>query len=472
MDVFFVHCKVNSITMRKPVLLLLFMAALPLLGQENLNINLDAPAHVVAGHDFEVTITFNKGDLKDYSRFNQDLPNGVTARNIESPNADFTFTEQRVRIIWLKLPADPVVTVKYAITVDPRITGTLKLGGTFAYVNNGERAYLDLSEPKSVQILPNPDLDQAQIVDIKDYDKLATMEAQAAVQPAEEAAGGNIMVVRQKPVVEANGIVNVTLLVHKPEGTTFLKLEETIPGGYSFEAVESRNAVVSQAASLARFVWMRPPASSNFTVSYKLVPILERQQEALNIDGTLSYTENGASKVAPVKEMEVNLVALNAEQKAALLETGVIPEGIAQQTVQKPVEKTPVETTSTTKTTPSATQTTPAKTTAKTTTRPAGSRSGTLDIDELGASSGVYFRVQIAAVRNPYFAETYFAGYDLLKDVKVEKISGWHKYTVGPLSSYDEAVTLKKKIISETPVKEAFVVAYRDGKRIPVSEVQ
>ena len=71
---------------------------------QEVDISIDHPESVKAGEVFEVTVTILKGSLTDYSRFSQDLPLGLTATNVQSPNADFSFDNQRIRIIWLKLP--------------------------------------------------------------------------------------------------------------------------------------------------------------------------------------------------------------------------------------------------------------------------------------------------------------------------------------------------------------------------------
>lgn len=449
--------------MRKQFIFLVLLVSLPLAAQQkDLSIRLDAPENVVAGNSFEVTLTFNKGDLKDYSRFSQDLPSGFSAENISSPNADFTFTDQRVRIIWLKLPAEKEVEVKYSIMSDERLSGKLELEGTFAFVNNGERAYLNVQQPTVVNILPNPDIDQSLVVDIKDFNSIK--EPANIVNPETVSGGAFATVVRQTPRVEANGIVYVDLMLSKPEGTTYLKLEESIPGGYSFESIEANGAVVSQAASIARYLWMKAPSQALFMIKYRLVPILEKKQEALAITGELSYTENGVTKMAEVKQVKANLEAMNSEQRAELFKTGKVPEGLAQvkQTTPNTIPDSKVRQQSKAETK----ATIPVKNIKK------SSVSGSVDIPELGAGSGVYFRVQVAAVKNPYFANAVFAQYDLLRDVKVENVNGWNKYTVGPVSSYKEAQALKNRIISETSVNNAFIIAYRDGRRVPVDSVK
>ena len=444
--------------MRKKVLVLLCLIAIPIYGKQNpVKINLNAPAQVVAGSSIEVTLIINKGDLKDYSRFSQDLPAGFTAENIESPNADFTFTDQRIRIIWLKLPSDKEITVKYLINVHERLSGVLDLAGTFAYVDRGERAFIELKDPTQVEILPNPDIDPSLVVDISEFNSIKTPVN--IVYPDEEPKVENFaVVVRQKPFIENSGNVYVTLLVTNPESSDFLKLEESIPGGYAFEAVSANGAVVSQSSGLARFVWMNAPSATTFTVSYRLVPIIGRSQDPLKIDGNLTYGENGSSKTETVREMDVAIDAMSASQQQAFIKTGVVPQGLKV----SPKEKAPPVRVSEVKEKEKAV----AQVSKKNTGRNYGL---TLPVIEtLEASKGVQYRVQIAAVRHPYFDRVVFAQYDLFRDVKVERIDGWSKYTVGSMTELESAVQLKNRIISETPEDSAFVVAYIDGKRVPL----
>ena len=58
-----------------------------------------------------------------------------------------------------------------------------------------------------------------------------------------------------------------------------------------------------------------------------------------------------------------------------------------------------------------------------------------------------------------------------LDEVKKEKIDGYTKYTVGSYYSYQDAVAMKNRINAETPVSNAFIVAYRDGNRVALSSV-
>jgi len=442
---------------------------------------MDAPDRVVAGTEFEVTITFKKGELNDYSRFSQDLPAGFTARNIVTPNGDFTFAEQRVRIIWLKLPEEPEIKIRYGIDVHERLSGKLELSGTFAYVKDGDRAYLSLSNPVIVDILPNPDIDASLVVDISEFQTIKTSPNIAEKEDEAEEEDGLLTVVRQKPVVEANGTVNVHLLVRKPEKAAFLKLEEMIPEGYQFESVEESGAVVTEAASLARFIWMKPPQEDLFLVKYRLVPVPGKEQDPLVPEGTLSYSEDGMTRVKSIVETEADIAAMSSSQQLEFMKTGVIPDGKAEQKLTDVERKDPrpidpvmsretgrVKPVSRTGAIEAPVQRRPLPGHEQYT---RSTKSTIIDIEPLVPEQGVVFRVQVAAVRYPYFPRVYFAYYDLLREVEVELLDGWNKYTVGSFSSYEEAAKHKNRIIAETPEHSSFIVAYRDGKRVPVADV-
>ena len=51
--------------------------------------------------DLKVQITLNKSNVNGFARLQMELPAGITAVNGYSANADFTFKEQKVRLIWL-----------------------------------------------------------------------------------------------------------------------------------------------------------------------------------------------------------------------------------------------------------------------------------------------------------------------------------------------------------------------------------
>ena len=423
-------------------------------GQE-VEISMDHPGRVQAGEEFLVTVTISKGSLTDYSRFSQDLPYGLTASNVSSPNADFSFDNQRIRIIWLKLPDEGVVKVTYKIMVNERLKGTFVLGGVFAYVVEDERKFLNFEQSGEIAIVPDPSLDPALVVDIKDFRE--TLEREPVAGPGEPYA----MVIRQEPELLASGGYLVRLLINNPEGSRYAKIEENIPSGYIFETVDSHGGIESFAASTVKFIWMRLPEEQVFEVVYRLVPKRDEPQGNMEVEGLFTYTIGDDSRVVEITQVDVSLERLSQPEKRNLLLTGHIPEGSrrardggrqqastagsGQQASTAGSVRTPEQ---------SAMQ---------------GVIAGTR---VLPAGTGTYYRVQLIATSNAFDANSLFRGRGLDREVYVEQHEGLYKYTAGSFQSYREAAQYRDRVERIPEVDGSFIVAYRNGRRIPMDPAQ
>ena len=434
------HCLVIS----------MFSLSMMVSGQE-VNISIDHPSRVNAGEEFTVSVTISKGSLTDYSRFSQDLPLGLSATNVSSPNADFSFDNQRVRIIWLKMPGSDQVTISYRIMVDPRLKGSFMLGGVFAYVVDDERKFLNFNQNDLITIVPNPSVDPSLVVDIEDFEG---GEAAPIVARSGELFA---MALRQKPELLNNGSYLVRLLVNNPSGSKYAKIEETVPFGYIVEEVNSNDGIVSHAASTVKFIWMKLPQTTEFEVVYRLVPKQNEPQGDMIIDGMLTYTAGNDNRIVEIKEMDIYLPEMSQVQKRNLLATGAIPARTGRSNASATTQTEVV------KTRPPATGTSVP-----------GSASGKVIMNTkvLDYGSGAYYRVQLSANRTAVDAVSHYREVGVDKEVLVEQHQGYYKYTVGPFSTYEQAVSYKNRMDAMSGIDGAFVVAYRDGRRVSGSSVR
>lgn len=426
----------------------LFLVCLSfLLHAQEVDISIDHPASVKAGEVFEVTVTISKGSLTDYSRFSQDLPLGLTATNVESPNADFSFDNQRIRIIWLKLPDVEEIKVSYNIMVDERLKGKFILGGVFAYVVDEERKFLNFEKSDEITIIPSTSIDQALIVDIRDF-KGGPAGTPTAVVSAEEPFA---MAIRQKPVLLGSGSYLVKILIKNPTGSKYAKVEEIIPRGYLFESVDPHEGIESFSSSTVKFIWMKLPQEPEFEISYKLVPKRDEPQGAMNIKGQLTYSAGNVNKIVNIKELEFDMESLSAADKRKLLQSGEVSTGVSTAAaVVSPREDPPAKDPE-----PDPRPVlTPGQTVANT--------------RVLAPEAGIYYRVQIAANKSAYDARALFKDAGIDQEIFVEQDQGYYKYTVGSFSSYTQAVAYRDRLETNPEVEGAFVVAYKDGKRIPM----
>jgi len=417
------------------------------LSGQDVDISIDHPSQVKAGEEFTISVIINKGSLSDYSRFSQDLPLGLTAVNISSPNADFSFDNQRIRIIWLKLPDTEEVTVSYKVMVNERLKGSFVLGGVFAYVVEEERKFLNFKKTNDISITPSTTIDPAYIVDIKNF------KGENEPLPAPNKLGAFAMAIRQKPVLLSSGEYLVKIIVNRPEGSKYLKIEESIPSGYVFEEVNSYNSIASLAPSVVKFIWMSLPEDPVFEIEYKLVPLANQPQGDMLLDGQLTYTEGDQNRLVAVEEIDVNVDELDQDERLSLLQTGQIPEK-AVKTDQQVVKQPPPDPAPVVK-------------------QPVASSNAYIENTRvLIAENGLYYRVQIVATGTAFNAAAQFRNEGVDQEVMVEQHQGLYKYTAGSFRTYEDANSYKNRMERIQSVDGAFVVAYRNGKRIPVPSVQ
>ncbi|MDF1575273.1 MAG: hypothetical protein P1P86_08805 [Bacteroidales bacterium] len=417
----------------------MFLLSYSLSGQE-VELSVDHPLRVNAGEDFTVTVTIKKGSLTDYSRFSQDLPMGLSATNVSSPNADFSFDEQRVRIIWLKMPNTNEISVSYKVSVDPRLKGSFTLGGVFAYVVEDERKFLNFDQKREITIVPNSSIDPGLMLDIGDF------RGWDVVAPSTAPEGTTFtMAIRQKPELQSSGAYQVRLLINTPAGSKYTKIEETIPSGYLFEEVNSNDGIVSHAASTVKFIWMNLPEQPEFEVVYRLVPKQNEPQGNMLVEGLLTYIAGNENRVTEVVEMDVPLENLNQSQKRALLEKGTIPSGSTGTITALERESSP-----------------PVSTSSE------GRVSEKLiaNTKVLEPGTGSYFRVQLSANLNAFDANAFYRQIGVDREVFVEQHQGFFKYTVGPFQTYEQALSYKERVDTYPQVVGAFVVGYRNGNRV------
>jgi ribosomal protein L12E/L44/L45/RPP1/RPP2 len=421
--------------------------------QDEMSVRMDLPSEVTAGEEFLVSVDIEKGSLEEFSRFQQELPAGLTAIQDNSGAADFTFEEQRVRFIWLKLPPEEKLAISYKVKVNERLKGSLNLFGEFSYVENNERRSILIDEA-AVRIIPSPDIPADQQVDIAQF---------AAVLASEKAAMSSaidISCIRQTPYPSRTGNdILVNLLVYKKEMNKFAKIEEQIPDGFEAASMESRDGLFTFKDGIAKFVWMNLPAVPGFKISYRLIPQAGQTAGEVSINGTLSYIHEGRNIEVDIIQQDIDLAGVNDENIEAVVaaiekgETVSVSPPPKTQAVKPPPDKTP-DIKEDVRETPPARE-------AGTSNIPSGQL--------LPVYDGVYFRVQLAATRRLRDANEAFGNFRLSKPVLIERHNSMYKYSVGSFPNYTQAQQYRNTAVSRG-IKGAFIVAYRNGKRIDMMD--
>jgi hypothetical protein len=435
--------------------------------QPEVSFNIEAPAEVVAGTEFEVRVNIKKSELEGFSRLQQDLPAGLIASSYLSSDGDFTFEEKRVRMIWLRLPRQNEFTVVYKVKVDERLKGTFDIQGKFSFVDNNERKSISTGS-SPITILPSPNIDPALVVDIKDFEQKVIPYIAPAANEVQ------IACIRQVPAPSPAGdgyIVNI--LVNKESKQKFAKIEEIIPTGYEAVNIDPKEAIFTFKNGTAKFLWMNLPSQPFFTVAYKLIPKDKNSGEP-RLKGKFSYLEEEKTISIEIKQTDRDLATLTSTDINQLISDLNSPQ-ITES--KKPPAKEEVKLETKVKEELKEEKTIRAFTIEK----PGNNKKKSRDRVKarelknntpfiLEPETGVYFRVQIAAGHKPVEIERYFKKFKLDKEVRKEYHDGWHKYSIGSFQVYKDARDYRVHLWNTTLIADAFVSAYNSGNRITVQE--
>ena len=426
---------------------------------EDVAVNLGVPSTVNAGAEFDVEVTLQKGNIESFARFQQDLPNGLTAQVVDPASANFSFENQKIKIIWLKLPSDKEVKVFYRLKVDERLKGEFDLKGVFSYIEDNQRKSVVVAS-SVISIKQSSRIDPNLIVDIKDFQQMVP------VQPPLSMIAKNVKCVRQVPtLIGENNEYIVNLLVNKGSTDKFAKIEEDIPQGFKAEAIQTKDAIFTFKDQKVKFLWMNLPAEQRFVVSYKLIPLSKTEVKQLSLKGTFSFIINEATQVIDITQKEVDLSNLDPKNLESIISS--LPIQSINSSGQEGLPS-------------SNTYTEPgvdggkeiAVKYQKIEDKKSFTSSRKIDMKPfmLEPEKGVYFRVQIAAGHRPVDIKNYFKKYKLPKEIRTEEHEGWFKYSVGSFNDYKEARDYRVNLWKTTSISDAFVAAYNNGKRITVQE--
>ena len=388
---------------------------------QDVTVSMTVPDRMVAGTEITVEIQVNKADRQGFARFQQELPAGINARAGRSSNADFSFEDQKVNLIWLKLPETESLRFNYTIHAHPTLKGSFTLEGRFSYIEEDDRNEVVLS-PRIISITPSPDINPDLVVDIKDF----KFEEEITTLPERSF---ELACYRQVPYwSDSENAWLVNLLLSRGTVEKLARIEEIIPEGLNAENVTRGNSIFSFKSGIAKFLWMQLPEDPLIVVTYKLIPEGGQTMEGQKIEGTFTYMEGEISRSIPVVERGIHLADASMNDLVTIMASADEPE-------EKPVEQPPQ----------------PVQRTEPTT-----------------VQAGVIFKIQILAARRPVQPDTYFKPYGIQDEIASEFHEGWYKYTTGSFSTYREAREYLSRLLRTVGLNEAFVCAYSDGKRIPV----
>ncbi len=479
----------------------------------DLTVTPNIPAQVEAGTEFTFELKIFKGNISGFAKVQQDLPEGFTATEMDSKGASFTFSENKVKLIWMSLPAEEEFMVTFKVSVAPGISGEKIVGGKFSYLENNERKSYDIpqktimvgsgataqtqtqeqpqtqtSEQPQTQTQEQPQTqtqEQAQ-TQTQEQPQTQTQEQQpqeqarmAETQTTQaQSASGNV-----RTVTQDGDKYKVEITLQNTGITGFAKAQDILPAGVRAEEGTTNNAVFSFVSGKAKFVWMSLPNEKEIKISYNLFLDGTSADELKNINGEFSYLENNETKKVPIITAGAEATAQTQTQQQTETQTETQTQTDAEAQAKKDAEakaqrdaelRAQYAKEEQERKNEQAKKDAEANATAqkeKKKEKKSSGSSGTALTNTPSASNGVNYRVQVCAGHQSVKSNHFESAYKFTEEqIFTENHEGWIKYTIGAFGEYKSARDRREQVTTGYTFPGPFVAAYNNGARITVQE--
>ena len=449
----------------------------------DLTVTQKLPDSITQGTEAVIEITIKKEDITGFAKVQQVFPDGFTAEPVDTKGATFSFKDNKIKFIWMALPAEKEFTISYKIKPNETTEGDFTLGGKFSFISDSERKNIEIpeakftviAEPLVAEVTPETneeEVEEEPIIDTPiEEESVAELPAEEPIEEAPEI---------EEPVIEIatitcnrtienleEGKYKVTVEINKKGIEGFAKITEQIPAGFIASENDSKGGVFSFKENEAKILWMSIPKGDVYTVSYNLEANSETENNTYNIKGFYSYLENDVTSKYNVdgSSFELNVEQIVAEEAPIeeeptetfpVEEEPVVEEPIVVETpAEEPIaEEPPIVELPVVEEEPIVEETTTPNNNKITTTP--------------NPENGVSYKVQVGAGHKTVAANYFAVKFNLQDNVSTINHEGWIKYLVGSYNEYKSARDKRNKVRSN--VKTAFVTAYNSGKRITVQE--
>ena len=116
-----------------------------------ITITSNIPTNIVSGASIDAEVKINKGGIGNFAKYQMDAPVGYIVSAIEVKGGNFTFENQRAKIVWVSIPTEPEVTLKFKIQASSTAVSLGTFSQKFYYLENNEKKEVE-GTPATVTI--------------------------------------------------------------------------------------------------------------------------------------------------------------------------------------------------------------------------------------------------------------------------------------------------------------------------------
>lgn len=406
-----------------------------------------APSSVKAGEAFLVEVNISTNGETDFMRYSMDFPAGWTVEKVEAAGASYKFDKQTVKFLWSRVGEQKELNISFKVTPPADASGDFTFNNKLSHTVDNLPANIELT-PMKVTVVSGGTTSPVAKID-------STAKPIVIID-----------IERSVPSEEVTNVFVVNLVINKEDLTSFGKIEDTLPAGFTAKMVKADGADFKFENGVVKFSWFVLPAKHTLNIQYRVTVDPDVQGNQI-INGHFSYVENETGKIytivpstVKVKAKEVIPVVTKEPDPVVTKEPDPVvtkePDPVVTKQPDPVVTKEP-DPVVTKEPDPVVTKE-PDPVVTKTVTDPTSN-----------PSTGVSYSVQIAAMTRMVPTSYYKNTFHLSGTINTEQIGGLNKYTTGSFTTYQNAHDSREEIRGKG-VSDAFVTAYNSGKRITVQE--
>lgn len=104
-----------------------------------ITITANLPSSVSTGSTIDAEVKINKGAVGNFAKYQMDVPVGYVVSGVDVKGGNFTFENQRAKIVWVSVPGDAEFTVKFKLQVGSDAASPGTFAQKFYYLENNEK---------------------------------------------------------------------------------------------------------------------------------------------------------------------------------------------------------------------------------------------------------------------------------------------------------------------------------------------
>lgn len=108
-----------------------------------ITINANFPSNMNSASTVEAEVKINKGAVGNFAKYQLDVPAGYVISALDAKGGNFTFENQRAKIVWVSVPSEPEFAIKLKVQANSDATNPGTFSQKFYYLENNEKKEIE-----------------------------------------------------------------------------------------------------------------------------------------------------------------------------------------------------------------------------------------------------------------------------------------------------------------------------------------